>query len=296
MNLPTRSTGGSPSLLLAEASGPASPLLLLHGLSRTHEDFATVSERLAPSWRLVGIDHRGHGRSERAERYLVVDYVADAVRVLRDVLRSPVVILGHSLGAMVAAAVAAALPEFVRGLVLADPPFHTMGDRIAGTPWQAQFLGMRAVATDRGPIDAVAAATAEIRLPQPGGGTIRLGDIRDPAAIRWSAECLMALDPAVFTPVIEGHWLEDYDPFAIAGAIRCPIRLLQGDPAVGGTLTDADARRFSAAAERCTVERFSGTGHQLHWLQPDRLCAAVAAVAADASDQTAPRPPSEPRP
>src|SRR5688572_4782194 len=98
------------------AAGPrhGPPLLMLHGVLRAWTDFA-------PRWQLFALDHRGHGESARAERYLVVDYAADAVALVRDRLPG-VVLYGHSLGALAAVAVAAELPDLVRAVILEDPP------------------------------------------------------------------------------------------------------------------------------------------------------------------------------
>lgn len=285
-----RRTGGEPALAFSDTGGePADrrTLVLLHGVTRARGDFSPITGILAASWRLIGVDHRGHGDSQRGDRYLVADYVADAIRLVRDEIRSPVVLLGHSLGAMAAAGVAAALPHLVEGIVLADPPFQSMGERIHGTAWQAQFLGMRdALGGDC--VEDLAIALASIRLPRPDGGTVRLGALREPAAIRWSAECLARLDPAVLTPLIEGRWLDGFDPLAVAARIECPVRILQADPAAGGALGDDDCRDFAARVADCRIERFTGTGHLLHWQEPARVCAAVDAIASRAAPATGP--------
>lgn len=279
----TQHTGGHPSLLLAETQTSGPSLLLLHGVTRSHQDFSPLFPMLSQQARVIGVDHRGHGGSQRADRYLVIDYVSDAVRTLRDVITTPVVILGHSLGAMVAAGVAAALPEQVAGVVLVDPPFHVMGERIAGTSWQALFSGLQTAAQSHRQsgtsLEALTDAIAEIVLPLPNGGQVKMGDVRDRPALRWSAECLAQLDPDLLTPIIQGRWLEGYDLQAIAAAIRCPVRLLQADPTAGGALSDDECRLFADAAPACEVERFPGVGHLVHWVQPQRVCAAVFAMA-----------------
>lgn len=274
---PTGNPG--PKLACTElGTADAPPLLLLHGVTRHHGDWSPLLPWLVDAWRVIAVDQRGHGRSARAERYLVTDYAADAVRLVRDEIREPVVILGHSLGAMVAAAVAAELPDLVRGIILEDPPFHAMGERIAGTAWHSQFSGMRDAALRGGTVEDLAAAIAAIQLPRPDGRTVRLGDLRDPAAIRWSAECLARLDPETLVPVIAGRWLDGYDVGRVASGIRCPVRLLQADPASGGTLSDADRDVFAGAVSDCVVETVVGTGHLIHWTKPARVAGAVDAM------------------
>jgi len=261
----------NPSLRFIVSDSSAPTLLMLHGVTRCAEDFKPLFDLLAPRWRIVVLDHRGHGGSERATSYLVTDYIADAVRFAREELVPPVFIHGHSLGAMVAAALAAELPDVVKGVVLEDPPFHTMGRQIHSSVWQAQFLGMREVARHAETLGHLADALAEIRLPLAGGVMKRLGDLRDRASLMWSAECLAQLDPEVLTPVIEGRWLGDYDFVKVAARTRCPVLLLQADLKAGGTLSDDDATTFVRNAAACRHEKFPGFGHLLHWLQPERV-------------------------
>lgn len=271
MNSTCHHSSGQPSLRFIKSDSPKPTLLLLHGVTRCAEDFKTIVDLLEPHWRIVAVDQRGHGGSERTAGYFVTDYVADAVRFVRDELAVPVFIHGHSLGAMVAATVAAELPQLVRAIVLEDPPLHTMGSRINGTGWQAQFLGMREAARRGGTVEQLTAALAEIRLPLPDGSIRRLGELRDRASLRWSAECLAKLDPETLTPLIEGRWLDGYDIARITARIRCPVLLLQADPAAGGALMEADAQLARENIASCRVVSFPGSGHLLHWLQPGRV-------------------------
>jgi pimeloyl-ACP methyl ester carboxylesterase len=251
--------------------GAGPTLLLLHGVTRCGEDWQPLMSALAARWRVVAVDQRGHGDSPRGTKYLVADYVADAMRFVRDELATPITIFGHSLGAMVAAAVAAELPQLVHSVVLEDPPFHTMGKRIVGSSWQAQFIGMREAARRGGSIDEITDALAEISLPDGNGGYKRLGELRDRASLQWSAHCLQRIDPEVLTPVIEGRWLDGYDMPAVFSGIPCPALLLQADPKSNGALTDTDAETARAAITSCQLVRFAGCGHQLHRDRPDEV-------------------------
>ena len=270
----------SPRLNLHRTSSGAGPvLLMLHGVTRCGADWKPLLPALAEDWTIIALDQRGHGTSPRAGGYLVTNYIADAVRFVREEIAEPLVIFGHSLGAMVAAVVAAELPNRVRGIILEDPPFHTMGNRIAGSAWQAQFTGMREAARKRGSVEEITDALADIRLPA-SGGFKRLGDLRDRASLAWSAQCLSQLDPEVLTPVIEGRWLDGYDFPDALSRVRCPTLLLQADPSAGGALTDADAESLKSIVSTCQQVRFPGCGHNLHRDHPESVWRAFADFAA----------------
>lgn len=245
-------------------------LLMLHGVTRCWRDWDTILPALASTWRVLALDHRGHGGSERAASYLVVDYVSDAVRFVREQVAAPLVVCGHSLGGMVAAGVAAEVRELVRAVVLEDPPFHTMGQRILRSGWQAQFLGVREAARRGGSIEELTEAISQIRLPS-GGGFKTLGELRDRASLRWMAECVTHLDPEVLTPVIEGRWLDGFDVEQTLSRMRCPALLLQADSLAGGALTEGDAERAAAGMPSCKRVKFAGIPHQIHRTCPERM-------------------------
>jgi pimeloyl-ACP methyl ester carboxylesterase len=243
-------------------------------------DWEPLIPALTDHWTVIALDQRGHGGSPRSESYLVTDYVADALRFVQEETADPVVLFGHSLGAMVAAVVAAELPDQVRGIILEDPPFHSMGNRIAGSAWQAQFTGMREAARKRGGVEEITDALADISLPASGGGFKRLGDLRDRNSLAWSAQCLSQLDPEVLTPVIEGRWLDGYDFPSLLAGLSCPTLLLQADPSAGGAMTDDDAQTLKSIVSDCQHVRFPGCGHNLHRDRPDSVLRAFADFAA----------------
>ena len=129
-------------------SGGRTPLLLIHGVLRRWQDFMPVVPALAFRHPCLAIDQRGHGSSrhlcnEGESTYRTVDYVDDVSALMPNEFAGGAILYGHSLGAMVAAAVAGRCPELVRGVILEDPPFHTMGDRIETTPLAGYFRSIR---------------------------------------------------------------------------------------------------------------------------------------------------------
>ncbi|HEX4146377.1 MAG TPA: alpha/beta hydrolase [Pirellulales bacterium] len=261
-------TFGQASLNVA-MTGDGPPLVLLHGVLRAWQDFANVLASLSSQHQLLAVDFRGHGRSAPAAAYRVVDYVSDTVELLRHGLDRPAVLLGHSLGAMVALAAAAELPDRVRGVILEDPPFETMGSRIADRGFLSYFEQLQALALLRLPVPQLAGRMSEIQAPGHTAAGLRLADVRDAASLRFAAHCLAAADPQVLAPIVQGAWLRGYNLASVLDRVRCPVLLFESDSAVGGMLAEADARQICSSLADCTHVRLANVGHHIHWQQPE---------------------------
>ena len=123
----TKATGvhlGDVRLAIAEAGIGGRPLMLVHGFTGAKEDFTDFLEPLAErGWHAVAPDLRGHGASDHPadEESYSLDIIAADLLALADALGwGSFVLLGHSMGGMVAQHLLLAEPERVRGLVLMD--------------------------------------------------------------------------------------------------------------------------------------------------------------------------------
>ncbi|MGH3055167.1 MAG: alpha/beta fold hydrolase, partial [Gaiellaceae bacterium] len=104
----------------AAVGGDGPPLVLVHGLGGTIENWRALAPPLAARHRVLVPDLPGHGRSGTLPEARDVDALAAAVLAIADEedVRGAVWV-GHSLGGVVALRAAALRPETVRGLVLA---------------------------------------------------------------------------------------------------------------------------------------------------------------------------------
>ncbi|MFJ7270923.1 alpha/beta fold hydrolase [Streptomyces sp. NPDC099050] len=101
------------------ASAP--PVVLLHGLAGHAGEWDATAAHLAPHHRVVAVDQRGHGASERRPADVSrAAYVADVRAVCEQLGVHRPVLAGQSLGGHTAMLTAAAHPDLVRGLVLID--------------------------------------------------------------------------------------------------------------------------------------------------------------------------------
>ncbi len=99
------------------------PVVCIPGLTRNARDFTRLAESLGLDRLVVAVDLRGRGRSGRdpsAESYRLDVYVEDLFSIVDALSVGPAIVIGTSLGGMVAMRMGAAAPARVAGLVLND--------------------------------------------------------------------------------------------------------------------------------------------------------------------------------
>jgi pimeloyl-ACP methyl ester carboxylesterase len=102
----------------------ATPVVLLHGLTSSVETWDEVAAALAGRARLIALDQRGHGTSPWPGRYgfaLMRDDLLTTLEKLGLLAGRRPVLVGHSMGGVVAYLAAQARPGAFAALVLEDP-------------------------------------------------------------------------------------------------------------------------------------------------------------------------------
>ncbi len=122
---------GGVRLAVREWPGRGPSILLLHGLASSSHIWDLVAPRLAPRFRVVAYDQRGHGRSGKPSSGYGFDrLIADAAAVIGTLGLGRPVVVGHSWGANVTLQLAVDRAELVSGDVLVDGGFLSMRDRM----------------------------------------------------------------------------------------------------------------------------------------------------------------------
>lgn len=246
-------------------------VVLLHGLGSARSTWDPIVRVLTNWWRVLAFDQRGHGESSHASgTYLLDHYVSDAIAFCETVAAQPAVLVGHSLGGVVAASVARTRPDLVRGLLLEDPPMYRGEPREADeNPFLAVFAMLHQLVSD---MQARQARLEEYeRLLRSGPSPNGAGSFADVLGVhgtRTRALALASVDPDVFLVAVDGSGLAGAQPDA---ALTGPILVLRADPALGPAFTAEHEARFRSTNPHAKVEVIHGASHFIHDEQPERF-------------------------
>ncbi|MWV42958.1 alpha/beta fold hydrolase [Paenibacillus sp. HJL G12] len=114
--MPHRSLNGIQ--IYYEEKGSGEPLLLLHGLGMNILAHVQEMEALAQQNRVIAMDARGHGKSDKPSMYTLQDHIDDVIALLDELHIEKTILLGGSMGSYIAQGVAMAVPERIHKLIL----------------------------------------------------------------------------------------------------------------------------------------------------------------------------------
>ena len=253
--------------LHAAVDGPeGSPVvLMLHGITASVRTWNEVVPHLEGRYRIVRLDFRGHGKSDRDSSYGLAGWLDDAIATC-EAIGQPVLVVGHSLGGVTAAALAQHRPDLVRAVVLEDPPLSAARPR-ADNSLMDVFRLMRESIPRVQANNVPAAVLADILAKGPTATGPLMGELLRPATIDAMAESMLEVDAAVLDPVVgpqsaDVPLVTTFDPDA---PVPVPTLVLAADPSQPDCVATADAvaqfRQLNPTAEVVVVE---GAGHLIH--------------------------------
>nr|WP_255762599.1 alpha/beta hydrolase [Halomonas alkalisoli] len=191
-------------------------MVLLHGISSSAGSWAKLAEEL-PGYRLLAWDAPGYGESQplATEVPTAADYAVRLEAWLAALGIERCVLVGHSLGAMMAGAYVAAYPGRVAGLVLADPAqgYGDADEARRDEVYRSRWTQLEA----QGP-----GAFARARAPR------LLREVADPADIARVEAEMHKLNLPGF---IQANWMLAHDRLAryLPAALAVPALVVCGD-------------------------------------------------------------------
>jgi 3-oxoadipate enol-lactonase len=234
--------------------GGATTVLMLHGIGGGHLAFAPQVETFASAgYRAVAWDMPGYGHSAPIEPYTFKGLAQSCIHLIETLQCGTVVLLGHSMGGMVAQEVVARRPDLVSRLILCgtSPAF--------GKPdgeWQRNFIAQRTAPLDAG---RSMAELAETLVPQMvGPGSL-------PEGVRLATHCMGTVPAATYRRALE--CIVTFDRRSNLGNIHVPTLLLAGEH--DRNAPPAVMKKMAAEIAGSTYYEMKGVGHLLNLEAPD---------------------------
>jgi pimeloyl-ACP methyl ester carboxylesterase len=289
------SVAGRRTRVRVEGNSQNPPVLLLHGVSRSMEDWGPQYPRLSGNHRLIALDLPGSGFSSRHPERTSLLSLAEAVLETLDALEEtrPVNVVGNSLGGAVALQLLGLSPERVASLVLVNSagfgdevalPLRLMtvpglGELLTGRPHRvAALISERLPFADPALVTRARVDHALEIARQPDTGKVLLETVRELASIR----------------AVRRGWRTEL--FARATVHPRPTLVIWGDrDRVLPAHHLEEAKRLLPHAQ---TQLFTGIGHAPQIECPDEFAALVLAFLAEvhaAAGHSGSQSPKEPR-
>lgn len=249
--------------------GPADapPLVLVHGLGGSHLNWDLVAPVLARRHRVIAVDLPGFGLSAPgAQPSTVPVNVALLDRFVRRVAGRPAVLVGNSMGGMIAILLAARSPDLVHGLVLVDPALPPAEFRPTGVEGAVFLhllpgLGEYLAGARRRRIGPGATVRGMLRLCGVDPGRVPPDLLDRSVALAARHRDVAGADRAFLTAARSLAWVlvraRDYR--AAMAAVRAPVLLLHGDR--DRLVPVASARAVARGHPGWTYRELAGVGH-----------------------------------
>jgi pimeloyl-ACP methyl ester carboxylesterase len=237
-----------------DGGGP--PVLLLHGVGGGRQAWdasGTGAALAAAGFTALAADFPGYGLSAALQPCTLDSMAGAVIDTLTALGRGPAVLVGHSMGGMVAQEVMARAPQAVAGLVLAgtSPAFGKPGG-----DWQQAFLQSRFAPLDGGLGMAGLAAQLVPAMVAPGTA---------PAAIAAAQAMMAAVPEATYRAAVAA--LVAFDRRANLPHIAVPTLVITGEH--DRTAAPEVARKMAERIPGAACRILPGAGHLLNIEQPE---------------------------
>jgi pimeloyl-ACP methyl ester carboxylesterase len=241
--------------LVGHSHDPA--LVLIHGITENHRMWHPILHDLAAGREVLSVDLRGHGDSDHCDPYDPISYATDVVDTANALGFERPLVIGHSLGGVVASAFAAMAP--CAGVINVDQPL-----RLAD--FQAGLLQLEPLLT--GSHEQFQSAIEMVFSSM--NGELSAHEVERIRGLRGHADQRVVL--GTWDAVLHQSTEElDATVAALAGAITVPYLSIHGiDPGPGY------AEWLTGLVPTATVEFWGPVGHYPHLVDPARFVARVA--------------------
>lgn len=247
------------SLHYQSAGNGGTPLLLIHGLFGSADNWRGIAKQLATTRQVISVDLRNHGRSFQHPRQNYPLMAADIADVLDELDLDTADLLGHSIGGKVAMQFAVDQPQRLNKLIVVDIALRQYPDSHSQIFKDLMAVNL-AQYSQRNQVDKALAAT----IPDPTVRSFLLMNLtRQDEQLVWriNLQHLFCNYPALLQAITP------------AEPINRPTLFLSGGDS--DYISTADRQQIRHWFSDVRLLRIANAGHWVHADQPDAFCQTV---------------------
>jgi esterase len=238
--------------------GQGQPLILLHGLFGSADNWGIVAKHFSQTYQVISVDLRNHGRSPHDDSQTYAEMADDLIDLCNTLNLNHIYLLGHSLGGKVAMQFATQYPERMNKLIVVDMALRAYDD-VQTRLIDAMLAVDLATAKTRSEVDEILSHEIDnVKVRQ----FLLMNLVRDAAHLQWriNLPALKANYPLIRQAVCQTAHYEK------------PCLFIRGDRS--DYVQDEDVQQIKA---RFTNAQFASlpTGHWVHAEQPQAFIEVV---------------------
>lgn len=244
-----------------KTTGSGPPFLFLHGFLDSSRSFAALVEHFPHAIESYSIDQRGHGEAEAATSYAISDFTSDAIEFIERIIGERVILVGHSMGSIIAQRTALFRPDLVQKLVL-----------IGAAPTAADHQGLYELQAEIAKFDG--------HIPRSFVEEFQRSTIHAPVAEATVAGYIdesMKVTAETWRGALSGMLDEPANDFA---PVTVPTLVLWG--AHDGVFGPEHQEALAHSLINGRAIQYENSGHAPHWEYPQRVARDIQAFAEEA--------------
>lgn len=241
---------GDVALSVVDCGGEGRAALLLHGLAGRATEWVNTAEWLRLTHHVLALDQRGHGQSVHISDVSCDAFVEDAVGTIEALDVAPVLLVGQSMGGVIALRIAARRPDLVRALIVAEATpgrDSSAAGKVTGwlESWPVPFPTLEEARSFFGGDSLYARTWTEVLEQREGG--------------YWPEFDRVVMVRAIASLAQRDYWVE-------WESIRCPTLIVAGENSDTAREEIEEMVRRNAFARYVEIR---GAGHDVHLQKPE---------------------------
>ena len=241
--------------------GEKEPIILVHGFSDHGLCWTPVARELEKNYDVIMPDMKSHGLSARINEEEPINMALDLVNLIQSLGLSHPIIVGHSMGAMIAFQVGIEYPNVAKALVLEDPPWLVSPQGKDNKPEEGMMEWARKL-----PFQSMEELEAINRRDHP---------TWTEEMIHLMSESKKQFDPTLIDLLLKSLRRNRSEWVSTIATIRVPLLLFTGNPELGAIVTDKVAARIHQLNPKIQIKNIPDVGHLIRFDKFDEFMSAL---------------------